>query len=46
MPEFSETNPQAENIFQLIFKVILKYKNHPSIIAIKNARSGSGFYFL
>ena len=25
--------------------MILKYKDHPSIIAIKNARNGTGFYF-
>ena len=43
--EFSDTNPQAENISPHIFKAILKYKNHPSIIAVKKARSGSGFYF-
>ena len=26
-------------------KAIIKYKNHPSIIAIKSARNGPGFYF-
>ena len=25
--------------------MVLKYKNHPSIIAIKHARNGPGFYF-
>ena len=38
-------NPLAENIPRPIFNAILKYKNHPSITAIKNARNGPGFYF-
>ena len=44
IPEFSDSNPLAENIPHPIFKAILKCKNHPSIIAIKNARNGPGFY--
>ena len=43
--EYSDSNPLAENIPHPIFKAILKYKNHPSIISIKNARNGPGFYF-
>ena len=43
--EFSDSNPPAENIPHPIFKVILKYKNHPSIITIKNARKWPVFYF-
>ena len=44
--EFNDINPLAENIPHPVFKAILKYKNHPSIIAIKNARrNGLGFYF-
>ena len=43
--EFSDSNPLAENIPHPIFKAILNNKNHPSIIAIKNARNGPGFYF-
>ena len=35
----------AENIPHPNFKAILKYKNHPSTIAIKNARNGPGYYF-
>ena len=45
IPEFSETNPLAENISHPILKAILKYENHPSIIAIQNAKRGPGFYF-
>ena len=37
--EFSDSYPLAENIPHPIFKVILKYKNHPSIITIKNTRN-------
>ena len=43
--EFSDTILQKENVSHPIFKAILKFKNHPSIIVIKSARSGSGFYF-
>ena len=45
IPEFSDSNPLAENIPHLIFKAIRKYKNHPSITAVKSARNGPGFYF-
>ena len=45
IPEFSYSDPVAQNIPHPIFKAILKYKNHPSIIAIKRARNGTGFYF-
>ena len=45
IPEFGDSNPLAENIPHPIFKAKLKHKNHPSIIANKNARNGSGFYF-
>ena len=44
IPEFSDSNPVAENILHPIFKAILNYKT-PSIVAIKNARNGPGFYF-
>ena len=46
IPEFSETNPLAENISHPIFKAILKHENHPSIIAIQNAKKGARFLFL
>ena len=46
IPEFNDINPLAENIPHPAFKAILKYKNHSSIMAIKNARrNGLGFYF-
>ena len=46
IPEFNDINPPAENIPHPVFKAILKYKNHPSIIAIINERrNGLGFYF-
>ena len=46
IPEFNDINTLAENIPHPVFKAIPKYKNHPSIIAIKNARrNGLGFYF-
>ena len=43
--EFGDSNPLAENIPHPIFKAILKYKNHPTIIVIKKTRNGPGFYF-
>ena len=46
IPELNDINPLAENIPDPVFKAILKYKSHPSIIAIKNARRNQlGFYF-
>ena len=46
IPEFKDINPLAESIMHPVFKAILKYKNHRSIIAIKNTRrNGLGFYF-
>ena len=46
IPEFSDSNPLTENIPYPIFQAILKYKNHPSITAIKNAKYGPGFSFV
>ena len=46
IPKFSDSNPLAENIPHPVFKGILQYKNHPSIIAIKNAINGPGFIFV
>ena len=37
--EFSDTNPQIENNSHPIFGLVLKYKNHPGILAIKNTKS-------
>ena len=41
IPELQE----AENISHPIFKAILKYENHPSIIAMQNAKREPSFYF-
>ena len=34
IPEYENLNPIFENVKDPVFKAILKYKNHPSIIAI------------
>ena len=43
--EFSDTNPLAERLSHPVLKAILKYKNHPSIVAIRNANNNSHFHF-
>ena len=45
IPEFSDTNPLAERLSDPALKAILKYKNHPSIVAIRNANYNSHFHF-
>ena len=35
IPEYMNLNPDFENVRDLVCKTILKYKNHPSNIAIK-----------
>ena len=45
IPEYQETDPLANNISHPIFKAICKYRNHPSIVAIKNLNKGSRFDF-
>ena len=45
IPEFSDTNPLAETHSDPTLKAILKYKNHPSIVAIRNANNNSHFRF-
>ena len=45
IPEYQETDSLANNISHPIFKAILKYRNHPSIAAIKNLNKGSRFDF-
>ena len=42
---FSNTNPLAERLSDPTHKAILKYKNHPSIVAIRNANNNSHFHF-
>ena len=46
IPEISDSNPLAENIPHPIFNVILKYKNHPSITAIKKRKKWTRSLFL
>ena len=43
--EYQETDSLANSISYPVFKVILKYRNHPSIVAIKNLNKGSRFDF-
>ena len=45
IPRFSNTNPLAERLNNPTLKAILKYKNHPSIVAIRNANNNSHFHF-
>ena len=45
IPEYSETNPLAEEIANLILKSVLKYGKHPSVTAIRNLNIRSHFEF-
>ena len=45
IPEFSDTNPLAERLSKPVLKAIIKYKNHPSIAAIRNANNNVHFHF-
>ena len=45
VPEFSGINILAERISRPTPKAILKYKNHPSIVAINNFKKNFNFYF-
>ena len=45
IPEYQEIDSLANNISHPMFKAILKYRNHPSIVAIKNLNKGSRFDF-
>ena len=38
--EYQETDSLANNISHPIFKAILKFRNHPNIVAIKNLNKG------
>ena len=46
IPDFSDTEPLADNISYPASKAIMKYRNHPSISAIKNKVSGKPLNFL
>ena len=43
--EFSDTNPIAERLSDPTLKAILKYENHLSIVAIRNANNNSHSHF-
>ena len=45
IPEDQETDPFANNISHPMLKAILKYRNHPSIVAIKILNKSSRFDF-
>ena len=45
IPEYENLNPKIEIVEYLVFKAILKYKNHPSIIAIKEKLKNPKFTF-
>ena len=45
IPEYANLNPKFEIVEYLVFKDILKYKNHPSIIAIKEKLKNQKFFF-
>ena len=44
-PEFSDINPLAERLSDTTLKAILKYKNNPSIVTIRNGNNNSYFHF-
>ena len=46
IPQFNQIDQTSENIRDPVIKAIVKYRGHPSIIAIKeNCTSKSNFYF-
>ena len=45
IPEYQETDSLANNISHPVFRAILKYRNHPNIVAIKNLNKSSRFDF-
>ena len=45
IPKFNSNNSVTENIKDPVFKVILKYKNHPSILAIQKYSKNKTFHF-
>ena len=46
IPQFNQIDRTSENISDLVIKAILKYRGHPSVIAIKeNYTSKSNFNF-
>ena len=46
IPQYNETEPESHNIGDPLMKAIMKYRFHPSIVAIKkNFNSGLSFSF-
>ena len=45
MKNLEEVDPLADQISHPILKARVKYRNHPSVIAIGNADNGSHFHF-
>ena len=45
IPEYENLHPNFENVKDPIFRAILKYKNHPSITAIKEKAKNAMFSF-
>ena len=45
MKNLEGVDPLADKISHPILKAIVKYRNHPSVIAIGNADNGSHFHF-
>ena len=45
IPRFSDTNALTERLSDPTLKAMLKYKNHPSIVAIRNTNNNSHFHF-
>ena len=45
IPKFKNTNPLAERLSDPTLRAILKYENHPSIVAIRKANNNFHFQF-
>ena len=45
IPEYKNLNTNIENVKDPVFRAIWKYKNHPSIIAIKEKSKNEKFSF-
>ena len=45
IPVYDDFDPIIENMKDPVYKAILKYKNHPSILEIKDIRENSIFCF-
>ena len=45
IPVYDDFDPIIENMKDPVYKAILKYKNHPSILEIKDMRENSIFCF-